>query len=111
VTISAGGSALLALTDHFADPDDAASDLKSPAGCAARVVARRVQPEVKNVAVEWIAVEEGTTTCEWTACPGVDIHAIDTGGAGPFEAAPSYARLRPAGSAVVTLKGVEARPV
>ena len=66
---------------------------------------------MKNVAVEWIAVEEGTTTCEWTACPGVDVHAIDTGDAGPFEAAPSYARLRPAGSAVVALKGVEARPV
>ena len=97
----------MSMLDHFAAPEDTASDDDAPRGCSATIcTATNAAPgHVLSLSVKW-EMAAGVFACTWIAenfAQAAVAVRRDVGG-GPFEAALSYLRIRPLPSAAVLVK-------
>ena len=98
----------VSMLDHFAAPEDTASDDDAPRGCSATIctTAALGHVDVLSLSVKWEMVA-GVFACTWVAenfaQAAIAVRNETTGG-GPFEAALSYLRIRPLPSAAVLVK-------
>ena len=96
----------MSMLDHFAAPEDTASDDDAPRGCSATIcIAAALSGQVLSLSVKW-EMAAGVFACTWIAenfAQAAVAVRNETGG-GPFEAALSYLRIRPLPSAAVLVK-------
>ena len=97
----------MSMLDHFAAPEDTASDDDAPRGCSAPIctAAALAHVDVLSLSVKW-EMAAGVFACTWIAenfAQAAVAVRRDVGG-GPFEAALSYLRIRPLPSAAVLVK-------
>ena len=95
----------VSMLDHFAAPEDTASDDDAPRGCSATICPGAVPGRVLSLSVKW-EMAAGVFACTWIAenfAQAAVAVRRDVGG-GPFEAALSYLRIRPLPSAAVLVK-------
>ena len=96
----------MSMLDHFAAPENTASDDDAPRGCSATICLKSGLGQVLSLSVKW-EMAAGVFACTWIAenfaQAAVAVQRNETGG-GPFEAALSYLRIRPLPSAAVLVK-------